>query len=45
MSYCGGVRDIIGEIRWTQRALNEVVIAFRGKRELKKETFLSHKIH
>lgn len=31
MLLCGHVTGTIGEIRWPQRAMNEVVIAFEGK--------------
>ena len=31
MMLCGRVTGIIGKIRWPQRAVNEVVIVFKGK--------------
>lgn len=35
MLFCGSVTGIIGKIRGPQRAMNEVVIVFQGKREFK----------
>lgn len=37
MLFCGIVTGIIGKIRWPQRAMNEVVIVFKGKESLNKE--------